>query len=93
MSDLLNQMTGNANSVAQAAGIEALQGDQSFLKGNRKTFQDRRDLVVERANGVPELSAITPSGTFYVHINCSGWIGRKTANGRILSDERLVPKQ
>jgi aspartate aminotransferase len=49
-----------------------------------------RDLVVERANEVPELSAITPSGTFYVPINCSGWIGRKTANGRILSDDTEV---
>jgi len=87
ISDLLSQMTGSANSVAQVAGIEALQGDQSFLKENRKSFQDRRDLVVERINGVPGLSAITPSGTFYVYINCSGWIGRKTANGRILSDD------
>jgi aspartate aminotransferase len=90
ISDLLSQMTGSANSVAQAAAIEALQGDQSFLVENRGTFEKRRDLVVDRINKVKGLSAIKPSGTFYVYINCGEWISRQTANGRKMTNDLEV---
>ena len=54
-------------------------------------LQERRDLVIERTNRTRGLSAVRPSGTFYVCINCGGWIGKTTLGGRCLvSDVDVV---
>jgi aspartate aminotransferase len=87
MSGFISQLQGSPSSIAQAAAVEALQGDQSFIDRNRRTFQARRDLVVDRANQIAGLTAIRPSGTFYVYINCGGWIGRTSPAGRELSTD------
>jgi aspartate aminotransferase len=87
MGDLLSTITGAPNSIAQAAAIEALDGDQSYMARNRKTFQDRRDLVVNRVSSMPGLKAIKPSGTFYMLINCGGWLGKHSGGGRLLSSD------
>src|SRR5258708_836836 len=84
-------MTGAPNSIAQAAAIEALEGDQSFMERNRKTFQERRDVVVERINNITGLSALKPSGTFYVYVTCGEWLGRTSAGGlRMENDVEVV---
>jgi len=90
MGDLLSQMTGSPNSIAQAAGIEALLGDQSFIKTNQEVFQSRRDFVVKRVNRIPGLSVSSPSGTFYVFINCGAWLGRTSAAGRKMNSDADV---
>lgn len=87
MSDFISQMQGSPSSISQAAALEALTGDQSFMKQNRDTFQGRRDLVVAQANGIEGLSAFPPSGSFYAYINCSGWIGKTSAEGRLLATD------
>ncbi len=91
MSDLLSQMTGSPNSIAQAAGIEALEGDQSFMEENRKRFQERRDLVVDCINRIPGLGCLKPAGTFYAYANCGGWLGSTSKGGRkLVSDLDVV---
>src|SRR5690606_15434555 len=45
MSKVQGQSTSNASSISQAAAVGALNGDQAFLTGWRKKFQERRDLV------------------------------------------------
>lgn len=84
MADFISQMQGSPSSISQAAALEALTGDQSFMAQNRATFQSRRDLVVAQANEIEGLSALRPSGTFYAYINCGGWIGKTSAEGRSL---------
>lgn len=90
MGDLLSQMTGSPNSIAQAAAIEALSGEQGFLKENQQTFQARRDLVVARLQRMPGLAVVPPGGTFYVFIHCGGWIGRTSGKGRPLMSDHEV---
>lgn len=90
MGDLLSQMTGSPSSIAQAAGIEALSGDQSFMQQNQETLQARRDLVVDRLRRIPGLSVTSPGGTFYLFINCSGWLGRASRAGRKLDSDAAV---
>lgn len=90
IADLLSQIHGSPSSIAQAAGIEALEGDQSFLEANREVFQTRRDLVVKRANEIPGLSCVSPSGTFYAYINCGPWLGSTSAGGRQLHSDMDV---
>jgi aspartate aminotransferase len=87
MADFISQMQGSPSSISQAAAFEALTGDQSFMKKNRETFQGRRDLVVAQANEIEGLSASPPSGSFYAYINCSGWIGKTSAEGRLLATD------
>ena len=87
ISDFLSQMTGAPNSIAQAAAIAALEGDQEFLVENRRILQARRNIVVERINQIAGLSAIRPAGTFYVYVNCSGWLGCTSGGGRSLAGD------
>ena len=47
MSKLQGQSTSCPNSIAQKAAVEALVGDQSSVSDMCKTFQKRRDLILE----------------------------------------------
>ena len=87
MADLLSHINGSPSSIGQAAAMEALDGDQSFIAQNKRTFEERRNLVVERVNRIPGLSAVKPSGTFYCYIGCRDWLGRTSATGRRLEND------
>jgi aspartate aminotransferase len=85
--DILSQIHGSPSSIAQAAAMEALEGDQSFITKNRIVFQERGDFIVERTNAMPGLHSLKPPGAFYVYVNCEGWIGRASAAGRRLTND------
>ena len=70
MAKLQSQSTSNPCSIAQAAAIAALTGDQSFLKERAAAFQSRRDLVVSMLNQVNGITCPRPEGAFYVYPEC-----------------------
>ncbi|MBB3473971.1 pyridoxal phosphate-dependent aminotransferase [Sphingomonas sp. BK345] len=82
MSKLQSQSTSNPCSIAQAAAVAALTGDQSFLKERAAAFQKRRDLVVGMLNHADGITCPTPEGAFYVYPDVSGVIGKATPAGR-----------
>jgi aspartate aminotransferase len=82
MSKLQSQSTSNPCSIAQAAAVAALTGDQSFLKERAAAFQKRRDLVVDMLNEAAGITCPTPEGAFYVYPDVSGVIGKATPAGR-----------
>ena len=43
-----SQSTSNPSSISQAAAVEALNGNQGFIKKRSKAFKERRDFVVKR---------------------------------------------
>ena len=90
MGKLQSQSTSNPSSVSQAAAVEALNGDQSFLKTHAEVFKKRRDYVVNALNKIDGVSCEMPEGAFYVFPNCSGIIGKKTKNGKILDNDEDV---
>jgi aspartate aminotransferase len=91
MSKLQSQSTSNPCSIAQAASVAALTGDQSFLKGNAKLFEHRRDLVVSMLNQATGITCPRPEGAFYVYPEFSALIGKTTPGGRtIATDEDFV---
>ena len=90
MGKLQSQSTSNPSSVSQAAAVEALNGDQSFLKTRAEVFKKRRDYVVNALNKIDGVSCEMPEGAFYVFPNCSGIIGKKTMNGKILDNDEDV---
>ncbi|UVO51313.1 pyridoxal phosphate-dependent aminotransferase [Sphingomonas sp. SUN019] len=82
MSKLQSQSTSNPCSIAQAAAVAALNGDQSFLAQRNEAFRSRRDLVVAMLNDTPGITCPKPEGAFYVYPEVSGLIGKSTPTGR-----------
>ena len=66
MGKLQGQSTSCPNSIAQAAAIEALTGDQTEVERMRVEFKKRRDYIVSRLNNMNGVSCSTPRGAFYV---------------------------
>ncbi|MEZ5815224.1 MAG: aspartate transaminase [Alphaproteobacteria bacterium] len=91
MAKVQGQSTSNPSSVSQAAAVEALNGDQSFLNERNDAFKERRDMVVKMLNEADGVSCLTPEGAFYVYPSCAGCIGKKTPEGKtIQNDEDFV---
>ncbi|WP_294355944.1 pyridoxal phosphate-dependent aminotransferase [uncultured Sphingomonas sp.] len=91
MAKLQSQSTSNPCSIAQAAAVAALTGDQSFLAERAHAFQARRDLVVAMLNEADGITCPTPEGAFYVYPSVAGVIGKTTPKGqRIESDSDFV---
>jgi len=60
----------SCTSVAvQRAGIAALTGPQDKVVEFRDAFRARRDLVIDRLNAIPGISALKPKGAFYAFPN------------------------
>lgn len=91
MSKIQSQSTSNPCSVSQAAAVEALNGDHSFMKPWLEAFKERRDLVVNELNSCEGLSCPNPEGAFYVYPSCAGCIGKQTPDGKTIeTDEDFV---
>lgn len=90
MATLQSQSTSNACSISQAAAVEALNGDQSFVKQSVLVYQQRRDLCLELLNAIPGLSCRKPDGAFYLYVNCAGLLGKTTPEGKVLHTDSDV---
>lgn len=91
ISKLQSQSTSNPCSIAQAAAVAALNGDQSFLKERAIAFQGRRDLVVSMLNQIDGMNCPMPEGAFYVYPEFSGLIGKTTPGGQVIAtDEDMI---
>ncbi len=85
-SRLQSQNSGNPNSIAQIAAIEALTGPQDEVKRMAEEFRARREIVVERLRKIPGFKLPNvPSGAFYAFPNVSELFGL-SYNGRKLTD-------
>jgi aspartate aminotransferase len=76
-----SQSTSNATSIAQAAALEALRGSQDDVNRMVREFQKRRDVIVERLNGVEGIRCLKPQGAFYVFPDV-GFLMGKAGNGK-----------
>ncbi|NKB51862.1 MAG: aminotransferase class I/II-fold pyridoxal phosphate-dependent enzyme [Rhizobiaceae bacterium] len=70
------------NAPSQYAGIAAIEGPQDAIADMMKAFDERRKLVVSRANALPNISCATPKGAFYAFPNVSktGWKAKELAS-------------
>ncbi len=91
MNKVQSQSTTHTAAVSQAAAVEALNGDHSFMAERTAIFKERRDLVVEMLNAAEGLVCAKPEGAFYVYPSCEGCMGKKTPDGKTLeTDEDFV---
>lgn len=76
MSDIQSQSTSNPTSIAQAAAVEALNGDQRCVDDMVAAFKRRHDDLVADLNTVPGVKCPAGDGTFYVFPNVEGLMAK-----------------
>ncbi|WP_273719811.1 MULTISPECIES: pyridoxal phosphate-dependent aminotransferase [unclassified Bartonella] len=87
MDTIQGQQTSGTSSISQWAAVEALNGPQGFIAQNKSIFQTRRDLVVSMLNQAPGINCPTPEGAFYVYPSCAELIGKKTPEGKVITND------
>tara|TARA_B100000902_G_scaffold395390_1_gene453866 strand:- start:704 stop:1870 length:1167 start_codon:yes stop_codon:yes gene_type:complete len=80
MSKIQSQSTSCPNSIAQYAAVEALSGDQSEVFNMKKTFQKRRNVMVDSLNQIEGVSCEVPGGAFYAFPSLEGLIRTNKIN-------------
>ena len=84
-----SQSTSNPSSISQAAAVEALNGQQDFIKERAEAFKERRDFVVRSLNNIEGISCLTPNGAFYVFPSYKELLNKKT---KLKTDTEFVQK-
>lgn len=74
---LQGQFTSGANSIAQWAAVEAINGDMKPSIEMVSTFKKRRDMMVNLLREIPGIEADVPKGAFYLFPRVSSFYGKK----------------
>jgi aspartate aminotransferase len=95
MKKIQSQSTSNACSIAQAASVAALNGDQSSIPEWTAAFKQRHDYVVAALNDINGIDCAPGAATFYAFPNVAGAIEAKglendTALAELLLNEAEV---
>ena len=93
MAKIQSQSTTNPSSISQAAAVEALTGDQSFIQQRSDAFKKRRNFIVTELNKIDGINCLNPEGAFYVFPSCKGCLGKTHSElGKIDTDTDFVTK-
>ena len=70
------------NAPAQYAGLEALKGPQNSVSDMMNEFDERRKIVVDELNELPNVNCAIPKGAFYAFPNmvATGWKAKDLAS-------------
>jgi aspartate aminotransferase len=79
-------VSGNINSIAQIAAIEALSGPQEAVSVMAAEFARRREYIVDRINSIDRMSCVKPDGAFYAFANVQGVYGASFGDTVIRND-------
>lgn len=74
MKKIQSQSTSNASSMAQAAAVAALDGDQTYIKESTGVFKERHDFVLKSLQAIEGITCIPSEGTFYSFPDMNGLI-------------------
>ncbi|MBS7526661.1 pyridoxal phosphate-dependent aminotransferase [Fusibacter paucivorans] len=80
MSNIQSHATSNPNTIAQYAGIEALDGNQDTIETMRRAFDERRQYMVKTIAAMKGITCVNPKGAFYVMMDVSSFYGKKVNN-------------
>ena len=90
MINLQGHATGNINSIAQKATIEALNGTQKPVGTMVKEYKKRREYMVKRLNGIEGIKCNYPDGAFYTFPNVTALYGKEYSGNIIRNDMDIV---
>jgi aspartate aminotransferase len=76
MKKIQGQSTSNPCSIAQAAALEALNGDQSFIGTMVSAFEERHEYIVNALNAIDGVECPRSQGAFYSFPRVEGLITR-----------------
>ena len=76
MKKIQGQSTSNPSSISQAAALEAITGDQSFIKMMVEAFERRHEFLVENLNAIDGIECPRSGGAFYSFPRVQGLIER-----------------
>ncbi|ABL02186.1 aminotransferase [Candidatus Ruthia magnifica str. Cm (Calyptogena magnifica)] len=76
MKKIQGQSTSNPCSIAQAAALEALSGDQSIINTMIHAFEKRHDFIVDALNEIDGVECSKSQGAFYAFPRVKGLISR-----------------
>jgi aspartate aminotransferase len=87
--------TSNANSIAQSAAVEALNGPQESVAAMLNEYTARRAWLLHALKEIPLLSCAEPEGAFYVFPNVRNYLNAEVKNSgefamRLLAEEQTV---
>ena len=88
MGKLQSQSTSNPTSISQAAAVEALSGNNDFIKERSIVFKKRRDILVSALNNMNGISCLCPDGAFYVFPSCKELIGKRDPSNKIINNDQ-----
>jgi aspartate aminotransferase len=91
MINLQGHASGNVNSIAQKATLEALNGTQEPVKLMVQEYTKRREYMVTRINQIEGIKCQYPDGAFYTFPNITALYGKKY-NGNTLNNDIDVAK-
>jgi len=74
---LQGQFTSGANSIAQWAAVEAINGDMKPSIEMVSSFKKRRDMMVNLLREIPGIETDVPKGAFYLFPRVSSFYGKK----------------
>ncbi|MBI2379739.1 MAG: pyridoxal phosphate-dependent aminotransferase [Gammaproteobacteria bacterium] len=90
MTNIQSQSTSNPCSIAQAAAVAALNGDQGCMAPMLKAFKERHDKVVAGLNAIPGVKCLESDGTFYAFPNVQELIAAKGLKNDLAFAEFLI---
>ena len=71
VSTIQGHSTSNVCTFAQYGAISALESSQDCVEQMRQAFIERRQIMLNRLNDIPELVCAKPDGAFYMFVNIS----------------------
>lgn len=86
MNNLQGHATGNINSIAQKAAIEALNGTQKPVQKMVQEYAKRREYIVNRLNEIKGIQCQYPDGAFYTFPNVTALYSKEYDGNIIRSD-------
>ncbi len=76
MKKIQGQSTSNPSSISQAAALEAISGDQSFINMMVEAFESRHNFLVDSLNAIDGIECPQSRGAFYSFPRVQGLIDR-----------------
>jgi aspartate aminotransferase len=93
MLNVQGHSTSNPNSIAQAAGIEALNGPQVSVAVMLAEYTARRAWLLRALQEIPNLKCDEPEGAFYAFPNVTGCFGQQMRSSAEFAEQLLQKEQ
>ena len=90
MGRLQDHSTSNPTSISQKAALAALQCEPQIIHNMVNTFNQRRLLMLQLLNEIPDITFPIPQGAFYIFADFSPYIGRSFNGQRINNSQQLA---